>query len=479
MNASDHKEIKLHKGIILAIICMAAFIITVDRSVSGIALPSIAKNFKVNISSVQWIVTSYLVVISVLLPIWGRLSDLYGRKKVYVSGFIIFSIGSALCGLCSNFKILILCRIIQAIGASAIVALNQVILTRVFPIQQRGKALGLVGACVSVGNLAGSGLGGLLIHAIHWHTAFFISVPVGVIGGILALLVIPSMHDVTQHRPFDTRGTLLFCICILLIFTSLPLVQSSKMSPSYFTVILIFAIIGVLIFLVIEKTQSNPLISLHLFKIPPFSGGLSAAFLSFCSTSSVLLFMPFYFQNVLKLNAMQSGMVMSAYHIAAIIIAPMSGWLSDKFSYKFLTVAGLTGGSIVIFYISKLTAWSSQTWVAILMALLGTSISLFQSPNIKSIMSSVPKEELGIAGGLNALSRNLGLTAGTTLSVLIFSTSTNAQISKVLKVGSDASVLIFLKGFKIVIICSAIICFMGALAALARALIKFDEPSQN
>lgn len=460
----------VRKWLILLNVALSVFMATLDGSIVNIALPIISGELGVTISSIQWVVTSYLLAISVLLLIWGRLSDLYGRKKIFAFGFIVFTIGSALCGFSKSLEFLVLARILQAFGASAMMALSQGIVTRIFPPNERGKALGITGTTVAIGSLAGPFLGGILVHIAGWQTIFFINIPIGIAGTILTLAIIPELHEIPEVRVFDLKGTFLFTSSILLLFIGLLFVQDGQLSIPVFIPMLLISFAAILIFIRLEKRLDNPLIHIGLFKIHEFSFGLGSAFLSFITINATLLFMPFYLEYALKMDTLSAGLLISFYPLTAAVVAPVSGWLSDKISYRPLTVAGLGIGTLVLFRMTLLGTSSTHIEIAILMALLGAGISIFQSPNNSSIMGSVPREMLGVAGGINALFRNLGMVSGTTFSVLIFSFVTSLSINSLTGNEISTETGLFMEGYRAVLTFAALSCLVSALISLTRSV---------
>lgn len=460
----------IRKWLILFNVALSVFMATLDGSIVNIALPIISSQLGVTISSIQWVVTSYLLTISVLLLIWGRLSDLYGRKKIFAFGFMVFTIGSALCGISKSLEFLVIARILQAFGASAMMALSQGIITSIFPPNERGKALGITGTTVAIGSLTGPFLGGILVHVAGWQTIFFINIPIGIIGTILTFVIIPEVHEIPDVKVFDIKGSFLFSSSILLLFTGLLFVQDGHLPILVFIPMLLLSFLAMLIFIRLEKRLDNPLMNIGLFKIHEFSFGLSSAFFSFITINATLLFMPFYLQYALKMNALSAGLLISFYPLTAAVVAPISGWLSDKISYRPLTVTGLGIGTLVLFRMTVLGTSSSHVEIGILMALLGAGVSIFQSPNNSSIMGSVPRERLGVAGGMNALFRTLGLVSGTTFSVLIFSFVTGLNINALSSSKISTDMGLFMKGYRAVLIFAAFSCLVSALISLTRAV---------
>lgn len=460
---------KLKKWLILFNVALSVFMATLDSSIVNIALPIISKKMMVNISSIQWIVTSYLLTISVLLLIWGKIADQYGKKKVFAFGIFIFTIGSLLCGFAQNLPLLVFARVLQAIGASATMALSQGIITATFPVNERGSALGITGTTVAIGSLLGPSLGGVLVHAFGWQSIFFINVPIGIIGTILTFIIIPELDKGSIIKGFDYKGSILFMTAILVFFLGLLFIQDNVLPIFMFIPVLLLSAGMLYGFISYERKRKNPLINLVLFKIRVFSMGIICAFLSFIAIFSTTLFIPFFLQYILQLDTLKAGLLMSFYPATTAIFAPISGWLSDKLSYRYLTIAGLSISTLTLFAMTTIHSSTPYAVIAILMSLLGLGVSVFQSPNTNSIMCAVPRNELGIAGGINALSRNLGMVSGVTLSVILFTFTTKMNINN-MNVNTASNTTLFLKGFHFVMLLAAFSSLIAVIISLVRSV---------
>ncbi|MDP4091947.1 MAG: MFS transporter [Bacillota bacterium] len=466
----QQQQHKLHKWLILFNVSVSVFMATLDGSIVNIALPVMSGKLSVTIESIQWVVTSYLLTISVLLLIWGKISDLRGKKKIFLFGFIVFTFGSGLCGLSHSLVFLVFSRILQAVGASSMMALSQGIVTATFPPKERGMALGITGTTVAIGSLVGPSLGGVLVHLAGWQSIFLINIPVGIIGTILTLIIIPDLPGNPHSGKFDIKGSLMMVSSIMLLFLGLLFVEDNVIKLDVFIPMLIASAIITYFLIRTERKAENPLIHLELFKSRVFSMGISSAYLSFIATFSTTMFIPFYLQYAMKLDTLTAGLLISAYPATTAIVAPISGWLSDRITYRPLTVTGLTINTIVLFYLTTLNTKTSFFEIIILMALLGLGVAIFQSPNNNSIMGSVPKDRLGIAGGINALFRNLGMVSGATFSVLLFTAVTKMDINKFGNTGSGFDAAIFMKGFRYVAILAGLSCLLAVIISLTRSV---------
>lgn len=463
---------RLKKWLILINISISIFMATLDGSIVNIALPKMAEKLSSSISSIQWVVNAYLLAISVLLLVWGKLADIYGKKKIFMMGFIIFSFGSGLCGFSNSLLMLVISRVIQAIGASSMMALSQGIVTSIFPPGERGKAFGITGTSVAIGSLTGPTLGGILVKAFGWHSIFLVNIPIGIVGILCTYFLIPEIKEDPENKSFDVIGAFLFAGSILLLFMSFLFLQDQKVSNTVFAMMLIAALVLMTAFIIHERRVSYPLLNFGLFKIKIFLLGISTGFLSFVSLNTTLYFIPFYFVYILKFTTLKAGLLMSAYPLMTAVISPFSGWLSDKISYRPLTIIGLIINVAVLFTISTFGAETSSIQIVVFMALLGIGSAIFQSPNNSSVMGSVPTNQLGSAGGINALFRNLGMVSGTTISVILFSFTTNINISKFTAEKIEFNSDVFLKGFQIVFIFAACACIAALLLSVVRISLK-------
>lgn len=462
------------KWTVLAIAALSVFMATLDSSIVNIALPDISKEMHVSISSVQWVVTSYLLAISLLLLFWGKLSDLYGKKLIFSSGFLVFAFGSLMCALSHALPFLVLARVVQAVGASAMMSLSQGIVTAVFPPQERGRSLGLIGMMVALGSLTGPSLGGVLVQLFRWQSIFIINIPIGVVGGLLSFLFIPEIFETQEDKRFDLKGFALFSLSLLFLFLGLLFVQEGALplwalAPSVALFAASFAA-----FLLLEKRCAVPLINLRLFRVHEFSGGLATAYLSFITINAVLLFMPFYLQTYRGFSALTAGLIIMAYPLMTGLCSPLSGWLSDRIGYRPLTVAGMAVSTTALLLLSTLGARTPVWEVVALLMLMSLGVATFQSPNNSSVMGSVSRRDLGIAGGVNALARNLGMVSGTTFSVLIFSLVTRVSIDAASNGGAEKGV--FLHGFTAVMLFSAAAAFSAFLLSVGRAALPLRRP---
>lgn len=407
-------------GPIILIIGVGTFMAALDASVVNIALPSISKYYGEPLYIIEWVVMSYLLVISSLLLTYGRLGDMYGHKRVYIGGFAIFSIGSLMCGLAPNIMVLILSRMAQALGAGMIMAMGPAIVTDFAPAQSRGKALGVNATAVAVASATGPVAGGFLTTHFGWQSIFYINIPIGIIGTIMAYKIIPDTTG-CEAQPFDIKGAVTIFFALISILLPLSYIEKYGWTNAYIIAFLSVGLLILLLFVHIERTVRFPMVDLELFKNRLFTMSNLSALINYMSQFSLMLLMPFYLQQLRGLPTSRAGLMLIPMPIATMIVAPISGALSDRFDARYISTAGMGLISIGIFLLSRLSLDSSDFYIMAALALTGLGTGLFQAPNNSAIMGCVPGNRRGIASGMLATMRNIGMVLGVAVSGAIFS----------------------------------------------------------
>jgi len=341
----------------------------------------------------------------------GRLGDMVGKKPIYISGFVGFTLGSVLCGLAPNVYWLIAFRVVQALGASMTVALGTAIITEAFPPSERGKALGIGGTIVSVGIVVGPTLGGFIIDALSWRWIFYVNLPIGIIGTLLAWRFVPDFKPSGRQR-FDYWGAITLFISLLSFLLALTMGQQRGFRDPL--ILSLFGSWAVLlaIFISIESRTEQPMIDLRLFRNSLFSVNLVTGFFTFVAIAGLIILMPFYLENVLGYVPRQVGLLMAIIPVGMGVIAPLSGSLSDRFGTRPIAVIGLLAMVVGYYTMSTLTAETGVLGYLLRLLPIGIGMGVFQSPNNSAIMGSAPRERLGIASGLLSITRTLGQITG-------------------------------------------------------------------
>jgi EmrB/QacA subfamily drug resistance transporter len=409
---------KFRKWLIHSTTALGVFMASLDASIVNIALPEITTYFHTTIANVEWVVIVYLLLISSLLLTYGRMGDMYGHRPVFVGGYAIFTIASALNGLSPNIWALIASRALQAIGAGAILAVVQAIITDTFQPSERGKAIGINAMFVSLGLATGPSLGGFLVGTYGWQSIFLINIPIGIISTIWSWTILPSKN--TKPQKFDIGGavTIFIGLSALLLAASHGHIWGWNsfivMSLGFITVI------SLAMFIYIEIKCKNPMFNLALFKNKAFLAGNIAAMINYLTQYSVTFLMPFYLVNFLVLSTRNAGLLMSVFPIAMMLASPVAGILSDRFGSQLLTSTGM-----IMICSGILILGHTESFIYVMnvfgLVLVGLGTGLFLAPNNNAIMGSVLRNNIGVASGTLALMRNIGQVMGVAVSGAVFS----------------------------------------------------------
>lgn len=410
------------KWLVLIAVGVGTFMSALDGSVVNSILPVIQTYFGTDVATVEWVVTIYLLVVSGLLLVFGRLGDLRGNKTVYVWGFVIFVTGSAFSGFAPTPVFLVAARALQALGAAMIYANSPAILTRVFPPHQRGQALGLQGTMTYLGLTTGPFLGGWLASQFSWHAVFFINVPVGLFATWLAWRVIQLDAPSGRTERFDLAGSFTFMAGLVILLLALNQGQAwGWLSPLTLGLIAV-SLLTLAGFLQIERRVPAPMLDLSLFRNRIFNLATISPILNYICVYSVLFLMPFYLINGRGLTPAHAGLILTAQPVAMALLAPIAGTLSDRIGSRVPTTLGMMVMAFGLFLLGRLTPESSYVYVVIALAVTGLGSGMFVAPNNSALMGAAPRGRQGIASGILALARNVGMVLGIGLTGAVFTT---------------------------------------------------------
>ena len=394
---------------------------TLDSSMVNIALPVIMKQFHSPLPVTEWVVLIYLLTITSSLLFWGHISDRFGRGRIYAGGMFIFALGSLACAVSPSLVLLIFSRLVQAVGAAMMMSTGPALIREIFPAEQLGRALGMIGISVSLGLMTGPSVGGFLLDLFSWRAMFLITVPIGIIFFFLAVRILPRTR---HHRgaPIDWFGSLCWALFLSLVSLAISHATSTAWSIGRILLFLLPAGIFFIIFMRIEKKTGHPLLPLELFRQRFFIMGALSAVLSFMTLFSVIMLTPFYLDHIRQLPSATIGLVMMAIPASIFIAAPLAGWLSDKVSSRrFIPTCGLLLSTLGLLLLSQITAGASLSSIGFRLALLGCGQAIFLSPNSSAVLSAMETTRVGTAAALLATSRNLGMLLGIGQSALVFS----------------------------------------------------------
>lgn len=424
-----------YKWYVLAATGMGIFLGTIDGSIVNITLPTMVDDFNTSFATIQWVVLVYLLTVSVLMLGMGRLADIKGKKPVYTIGFAVFITGSLLCGLSPTVGTLIASRVVQGIGASMVMALGMAIVTESFPPEERGRALGITGAIVSIGVVTGPTLGGLIVKNLSWHWIFFVNIPVGLIGIPMILRFVPDLRP-TGNQKFDFAGAGTLLMTLMCLLMALNLGQVDGFSNPLVLGLLAGFTVFLVLFILAERRSTQPMIDLSLFRNVLLRTNLITGFLTFVTQAGSIFLLPFYLQNALGYDPQQAGFLMVVVPVCLGIMAPISGTLSDKVGTRPITAIGLV--FLLIGYISASTLSLETTALGYALRFIpvGIGVGIFQSPNNSAVMGSAPKSQLGVVSSLLAITRTLGQTTGIALLGAFWASRTFAYAGQVFPGGA-------------------------------------------
>lgn len=426
MNRTSSEYYAKHKWSILAVLIFMPFMATLDGTVVNVALPVMVKDLHTDMESIQMVVIAYLIAVVASILLFGRLGDIKGKGRLFMLGTVVFTVGSLMAGLSHDLNTLIVSRVIEGVGGAAALANNQGIVTEVFPANERGRALGITGVSVALGTMLGPPLGGLIVSYLSWNYIFLINVPVGIIGFVLALKLLPRGEKTKQK--VDYRGAAALAAAIILFFYALLTGQNVGYDKYYIILAFITAGIMLLAFLLFERKSSQPIVDLSLFKNSLFTISIVCVLIQFFALSGISIIQPFYIEDVLKIDPGSTGLVMMSLPIVMGIMSPLSGYISDKIGAAKITLVGLVIMTVGLFLLSTMTVSEPIYKLIIFLAIVGFGAGVFSAPNTSLIMSTAPKEKLGIVGSVNAFTRNFGSVTGISLLTALLYSLMSARV---------------------------------------------------
>ena len=461
-----------YKWIALSCTTLGALFSVLSGSTLIIALPVIMKDLHASMTEITWTIMGYMLVMTILVPSIGRMADMYGRKKLYVSGFALFTIASLLSGLAQSGTQLLIFRLIQAIGGALMVANSTAIVADAFPKEELGKALGLNIMVISIASVIGPILGGFLM-TFGWRSIFYINVPIGIIGTLWSYFKLRETHKILQKQTFDWKGTLSFSAGILLLLTALSLGAFMGWTNLYVLLLFIVSIILLFLFVRIENKTDEPMLDLRLFKTRVIALAYLSNFLNGLARGAVTFLLIFFFQGVKGLDPVVAGILLSPFALSMMIVSPFSGRLSDRYGARILSSSGLLVSAVGLGGLMMIKPQTSTLELILWMFIMGFGSGMFFSPNTSSIMGSVPSDKRGIAAGVNTMMSNAGMVLSIALSMAIISSSISPSAMQALFIGTQVgsngiAINEFVSGLRTAFTISFAFSLLGALMSYLR-----------
>lgn len=422
------------KWMVFAVTGLANFVSAFTTSSINLALPSMAQDFGASMGTISWVSLIFMLSLSCTLMMFGRLGDLYGYKFLFVNGFALFAIISFILPILSvNLPLLIFFRFLLGIGSSMQISVTYALVSSSFPVEERGKALGINAIFVSIGLASGPSLGGWLLTHFNWHALFYINVPLSILGILASKKYIKTTGKKLNTPKMDWLGAVAFGIMIFALSIGINFVDDWGLLSTNILICAVMALLGLLAFIYIEKRQKDPLMELSLFKNKKFTLSITASLFSYLAQMMTNFLMPFYLVDILLYSQDVSGLIMLSTPIIMMISSPWGGRLTDRLGSKRPAIIGLMSVGLGSALMSQLNLDSSIVFIMLALAFFGLGNGFSVSAINTSIICSIPPEHTGVASGMSSTVRNLGQSLGVAvggmLIALRINTYTNAGSS--------------------------------------------------
>ena len=450
------------KRVVLIIATMASFLTPFMGSSINIALPSIGREFAMDAVSLSWVPTAYLLATAVFLVPFGRIADIYGRKRIFTCGILIYTISSLLLAISTSAVMLISFRIFQGMGGAMIFGTGVAMLTSVFPVGERGRALGINVAAVYLGLSLGPFLGGLLTQYFGWRSIFLVNVPLGLTIIAFVFWKLKGEWAEAKGHKFDLIGSVIYSLALVAIMYGLSLLPAMSGAG-----VILIGILGLLTFIWWEMKVESPILHMNLFKNNTvFAFSNLAALINYSATFAVTFLLSLYLQYTKGLSPQNAGLILVSMPAVQALFSPLAGRLSDRIEPRIIASVGM---GLTTIGLGLLTFLDQNTAIAFILAsliVLGFGFALFSSPNTNAVMSSVEARSYGVASATVATMRQIGMMLSMGIAMLIFA----IYIGRVEITPEYYPV--FVKSLKIAFVIFTALCFGGIFASLARGKMR-------
>ncbi len=455
----------------LVAVSFGLFMIMLDNTVVNVALPSIERDLHISIAQLEWIVTAYALVFAALLITGGKLGDLFGRRRIFIVGLAVFTLSSLACGFAPNAGFLIGARAVQGIGAALMNPATLSIITATFPPKQRGQAIGIWAGVSAMALAIGPLAGGLIVDNINWNWIFFVNVPVGVLGIVVAKFFIDESRDTSHEQSIDLPG--LATSAAGLFALSYALIEGNAKGWASAEILSLFAVAAVLLvaFVLLESRQRLPMLDLSLFKIGSFVGANVVAMLVSLGMFGVFFFVSLYIQNILGYSPTKAGAAFLPMTILIILFAPIAGKQSDRIGSRWLMGGGMTVLGISLLLYQRVGLHSTFWTLLPAMVLGGVGMAFVMSPMTSAAMGAVPIDKAGVGSGVLNSFRQVGGALGIAVMGAILASYLHVPASTPL--GKQQ----YVDGLHAALLVSALIAF--AAAAVAVALVRVSPQTEH
>jgi EmrB/QacA subfamily drug resistance transporter len=404
----------------LGAMCFALFMIMLDNTVVNVALPSIQRDLDASISGLEWTVNGYTLSFAVLLATGGRLGDIFGRRRMFLFGVVIFAASSATAGFAPSSTALVLSRVVQGVGAALMMPATLSIITDAFPPAERGKAMGMWAGVSALALAVGPVLGGFLTEHVSWRAIFYLNIPVAIGAVTAALFAVRESRDTSVGREVDFAGVVVLTATLTALILALVEGNAWGWGSPEIIALLVGAALGAVLFVAIELRVKAPMVEFHFFSDRNFVGAVVVALIVSFAMLGVFFFLALYMQNILLYSPLEAGVRFLPSTLMIVTVAPISGRLSDRIGPRWLIVGGLTIVAASLFSFSGLAVDSDYLDLLPGFTLLGIGIAMTMSPMTSAAMNAVPTQKAGIASGVLSMFRMVGGSLGIAVTGAIF-----------------------------------------------------------
>ena len=479
-----NEQTRSYMRIILLITCMGSMMAPLDSTIVSVSLPVMTGDLMMSSESAIWIPTAYLVSLAALLLTIGRLSDIRGRKNIFIAGFGVFVLGSLLCSLAQDGTQLIGFRVLQGVGAACIAATATAIVTDTFPPKERGKALGINAMAVYIGLSLGPALGGLLTGVAGWRSIFWINIPIGVAVMLLAWRYVKDTGEIRRQERLDLPGVLLFSVGLTSLLITLTLGEQYGWGSIGIIGLILLAVVTLFVFVIVEhrKGQAAMLDTSLVTGNRLFAAANFSALLNYAAYFSIAFMLSYYMQEILGLSILYTGFVLLIMPVAMAVLSPIAGWASDRIGSRFLASTGMAIIALGLLFMSTLTTSSAVPYIGAGLLVIGIGMGLFSSPNTSAVMGCVERRRLGVASGTLSTMRFVGQAVSLAIMGAIIASVAGPDFIASLTVGTANSAVsadAFVRGMDAVFLVGSAIAAVGTVTSLARGRPKKCAPDSE
>ena len=391
----------------------------IDSRIVVIGLPTVAASLKADAEQAIWFTQAYTIGSTVALLLLGRISDIHGRVRVYNIGFAIFTVGSLLTSLSPSPDFFIASRIFQGLGSAALFSNSAAIITDAFPRGELGTALGINSVAFRAGSMFGLTLSGLILAFLDWRFLFYVNIPVGIFGTLWARLRLREQSLLERHALMDWPGFVTFSGFITLLLLALTSAAYGVGESDLTAVLGLVSLASLAVFVWVERRRTAPLLDLSLLRIREFTGAVGAQLINSMAWGAFILLISLYLQLVKGFTPLQAGIAIIPFDLSMLFFTPLSGRLSDRHGTRPFATAGLAVFSLSLLAMSTLSPYTTYTTLLAFLLISGAGMGLFNSPNMSSVMGSVPSHRRGVASGFRATFFNIGFVLSFNIVILV------------------------------------------------------------